>query len=538
MTVFCKIIAFQQLSFLPFSVQFLGSISLIWVFVPIIYYNSSIFSQTPAPGYIDCRVITSGSSSLVPENHCFDFETNYEDAPIITIYVNVHIFNTTPAVSNAVLVQRARDFIRFSNETFANMQQNWRNGPGGVPAPYIPDAKIRVKLYSEASNPNDVNGGIWTYPTQMYDISNTSLDHPADILNSVFPRPYQSRYGSSVIDVYLINYGLYNGIQGPNTTSIGGVTYGGLSNADHLVYVTDVNAAAEKDIIENSGTNNWLRAISRTFNHEIGHVMSLRHSEDCTNPCGGIDIDIAGECGPRCPALENCYGRDGNPYPINCPGLGSVSVCTYANSRNIVSQGWLNDAITPCQWEQVFEHAFHNPRNFYRLCGTNTTLSLTASPLDDYRASQSITSTSVITGTRKVDYFSPLMRLNAGFRVALGTQFWAYPASFTCCSTGSLQSEEEASYQILKSNPNVDASNVYPNPFKDELHLNTELLGLQESNTDYSVTIFDNQGKQVYKGKISSIDNVKLNTSNWKSGSYYITIQSNEQNISKKIIKM
>jgi len=28
MTVFCKIIAFQQLSFLPFSVQFLGSISL------------------------------------------------------------------------------------------------------------------------------------------------------------------------------------------------------------------------------------------------------------------------------------------------------------------------------------------------------------------------------------------------------------------------------------------------------------------------------------------------------------------------------
>lgn len=499
--------------------------------IALLIHQLPLFSQ--GGEYIDCHLLPSGSSlNLQGQSTCYDYYTEYEDAPIITLYVNVHIFNTTPAVSNATLIQRARDFIRFSNETFANMQQNWRDGPGGVPAPYIPDAKIRVKLYSESSNPNDLNGGIWTYSTQMYDIFDATEEHPQYLIGDV---PYTPRYGNKVIDVILVNYGLFSKNGENNLVSLAGVTQQGATNSNNYIYVSDVNAAAERDIIENNGTNNWLKAISRTFNHEVGHVFNLYHSEYCFNPCDDIDIDVEAECGAKCPQVATCNGY--NPEDINCNG-NTVSTCTWGNSRNIVSQGWWNDAITPCQWEQVFMHALNNSRNFYRLCSTNTTLNLTSSPLDDYRASQSITSTSIVTGTRKVDYFSPLIRLNAGFRVAQGTQFWAYPASFACCSSGSLQSNEDISYRMLELDSKADNSNIYPNPFKDELHLNTELLGLQDLKEPYSVSIFDNQGRQVYKGKISSIDNVKLDTSNWKSGFYFIVIQSATESLSKKVIKI
>ena len=111
----------------------------IFIIILLIVYQLPLFSQADA--HIDCRVL-SGGSSLNSQGQvtCFDYNTDYENAPILTIYVNIHIFNTTPAVSNAILVQRARDFIRFSNETLDNMQQNYRNGPGGVPAPRVEDA--------------------------------------------------------------------------------------------------------------------------------------------------------------------------------------------------------------------------------------------------------------------------------------------------------------------------------------------------------------------------------------------------------------
>lgn len=499
----------------------------------MVYYNTS-FSQ--GGEYIDCHILSGGGSSLSVEGEssCFDYDTDYEDAPIITIYVNVHIFNTLPSVSTATLVERARDFIRFSNETFANMQQNWRNGPNGVPAPHVPDAKIRVKLYSESSNSSDVHGGIWVYPTQMYDITNPSEDHPADLIGDV---PYTNRYGTNVLDVILVNYGLFSANGQNNFVANAGVVARlGILNNENYVYMTDVNAAAERDIIENNGTNNWLRAISRSFNHEIGHVLSLRHSEDCNNPCDGIDIDVQEECGPNCPQVAVCDGF--NPGIVNCNGT-IVSRCTWANSRNITSQGWWNDAITPCQWEQIFDHALNNPRDFYQLCTTNTTLNLTTSPLDDYRASQSITSTSVITGSRKVDYFSPTIRLNNGFRVAQGTEFWAYPAIFACCSSGSLQLlakdiEQQSTFKLNLP----EKMEIYPNPFNDELHLNFQFLGINDTDETFSVMIFDNRGKRVYSGNISAIDNVKLNTSNWENGLYYVFIQSPIKNISKKIIRV
>jgi hypothetical protein len=491
----------------------------------LLLFQSVLLSQTGE--HITCYVFPEAASSpLGIQSDCFNYNTHYEDAPIITVYVNVHIFNSSPSVNTATLVQRAKDFIRFSNETFADMQQNWRNAPNGMPAPRVPDAKIRVKLYSESTNTNDIYGGIWVYPTQVYPSSTRLRNIPNN-------PPYIKRYGSNVIDVVLINRGFNPQATGVNN---GGVTTIRTSNNSNWIYIEDVNAAFEKDIMENNGINNWSRAISRSFNHEIGHVLSLLHSEDCDNPCGGKDIDVQEECGPNCPQKYPCALM--NPGMVDCNGI-LVNRCTWANSRNMTSQGWWNDAITPCQWEGVFNYTLNNARNFLRLCATATTLNLTTSPLDDYRASQSIVSTSIITGSRKVDYFAPSIKMNNGFRVAQGTGFLAYPSSFTCCSVGGvqLQADNNNLSDILESTLNKQAI-LYPNPFDQELNLNASFLEIGSFDETANINIFDSNGESVYSGSISGSNNTKLNTSAWESGVYYLLIQTSIKTVSRKLVKI
>jgi hypothetical protein len=56
-------------------------------------------------------------------------------------------------------------------------------------------------------------------------------------------------------------------------------------------------------------------SVARTINHEFGHTQGLRHSFNCGNPCDGIDLAVAEECGGECVPNDsrngesNCYGR-------------------------------------------------------------------------------------------------------------------------------------------------------------------------------------------------------------------------------------
>jgi hypothetical protein len=66
-----------------------------------------------------------------------------------------------------------------------------------------------------------------------------------------------------------------------------------------------------------------------------------------------IDIDTEVECQPNCPEVATCDGI--NPLDIFCPSLGTtVGRCTWSVSNNLMSQGWNQYCITPCQWETIY----------------------------------------------------------------------------------------------------------------------------------------------------------------------------------------
>mgnify|MGYP000257924664 CR=1 FL=1 len=86
--------------------------------------------------------------------------------------------------------------------------------------------------------------------------------------------------------------------------------------------------------------------------------------------------------------------------------------------------------------------------------------------------------------------------------------------------------------------PELNGLKVFPNPFATELFLDAALLGDFQLKTDYAVTVFDNQGRQMYQSKVSWVDNIRINTSHWSSGLYFLVIRSANGMLSRKLVKI
>ena len=75
--------------------------------------------------------------------------------------------------------------------------------------------------------------------------------------------------------------------------------------------------------------------------------------------------------------------------------------------------------------------------------------------------------------------------------------------------------------------------NIYPNPTKDDINVE---LPLNEF-TSVEVKIYSVTGKLVYKNAQHNVNKLVINTANWDKGLYFIQLISNNQTITKKIIK-
>lgn len=488
-----------------------------------------------------CIVLNNPSTSnfaLTPLTHCFDFDANFANAPIMNIYINAHITISEQSETPQMLVQTVRNFIDEANRVLDNLQPNF-----GIPTtrtPWIPRAKIRFKLFSDiATQPNDQFGGIWVYPfrqglgttiTIIDGVENLTLDEPPTAW------PHQNRYGSNVLDVVFANYRYTNPAHALST----GRAFLNGTNANNAIWVADLNRQFFRS--NQPGANNEaLLQLSKAFNHEVGHILSLLHAEDCDNNCSTVrvnplhdsDINTGSECGSRCPNESTCEFE--NPGTVTC-GDGNRN-CLWSNSALMMAQGWLQHSITPCQWNRMFNYVRPNTINYLRLCHTANTFTLPTSPLREYRASQQITSTSPIAAGRNVDYFSPSIILNPNFTVALGAQFLAYPAFFTCCGEvgigGGQLAEDNNQINVL-----TPKFNFIPNPFGDYIQINYQI------DTDFDkvdLTMTDISGKIVKNIPINAQSKgqyqIEIKTNDLSNGIYFIQYQSNGNISTQKIVK-
>jgi hypothetical protein len=78
----------------------------------------------------------------------------------------------------------------------------------------------------------------------------------------------------------------------------------------------------------------------------------------------------------------------------------------------------------------------------------------------------------------------------------------------------------------------VEAVNfsIYPNPTIDELYITAS------NNINFSLNIFNSVGEKVYSSQGTS--NMKLQTSNFAKGAYFIQINTGQNLITKKIVKI
>ncbi|MEO1513997.1 MAG: T9SS type A sorting domain-containing protein [Bacteroidota bacterium] len=107
---------------------------------------------------------------------------------------------------------------------------------------------------------------------------------------------------------------------------------------------------------------------ARLLNHEFGHNHGLPHSFSEFNDCD--DLDCALECGgpeqdcniQDCPSdLSFCHPSFGGRDQLCC-------YCTITSSNNFMGYGQPQNAMTPCQWEEMMRNIFASPRDYFSWC--------------------------------------------------------------------------------------------------------------------------------------------------------------------------
>lgn len=282
----------------------------------------------------------NSNNSLQCPGASIDFG-DYDIAAPITIYVNIH-FGPTPNGDNfdpATAVSLANKLVNTANFYLNNMEQNEKPGPSGGLSPHVPKAKWQYKIYTE-NLPGDDFGGIW-----------------------IEPNPNSGMYNANVVDIWLTN---------PVDGNGNPMCYSGFSNYGGF----DVTM---RGFLFCHDDGAWgLPVYAKILNHEFGHSLTLQHVSFCNNQCRFDDIDPEQECGPNCPDLVLCDCE--NPRRILCvPGGNTscflptpnppippewVSRCMWNWGNNMMQQGIKANALTPCQWETVFNYVLNsnNPK--------------------------------------------------------------------------------------------------------------------------------------------------------------------------------
>ncbi len=317
----CEVILIQKFISSAWGVLHKLSHGMLLLMLPL---TNSALCQVLNPSQEEHCLTTGNSQNFVPlENvHCpFSsvLPTDLASLPVITINVNIHFVkyagnnlvpegNFTPLTSNSDPFNGnliAKLLIDGCNEDAQNVVANPLNNAKGYPN-YIGDAKLRLHIQADPTNPNDYYNGVWYWNSEPTSFPNKN------VLNIVISG----------------KEGYFDGVYGETKFNTNRID---LYNLYRLTYNNQANWTDYKRLI-------W---------HELGHAYgNLCHSFSISNMnvCAFKDLNTPGECGKSKGTID-CGGTD----KPNCDNWTTLS-------NNIMGfNGKLPWSISPCQWLELYK---------------------------------------------------------------------------------------------------------------------------------------------------------------------------------------
>lgn len=313
--------------------------------------------------------------SSTPISPC-DEKTNYapnnpDHTPLKIIKVRFHVLRDASGngnFSNADAIQYISDLLDHNQYGTNHYLQNIQsmNLPMGNSTPTLTDSRIRYELTPAANDPNDTDqDGICFHNSASHyylapDMgSNNSLYPGGTVIYSQSSSDF-SRYNTfgdqsgNVVNIYMpalhpeYVQEIMNGNQTVSTT--GWAEWYGENNLV-LIGAYERFQNLDNHPIQGSfpGTyfTGWyygfgLSSFAKLLNHEMGHILGLRHSWSFSDDYfGGLD------CGDS-PLNPNLYNS-----------------ANHSHSNNMMDYNADQDALTPCQLGIIHYNLMHRPNYYY-----------------------------------------------------------------------------------------------------------------------------------------------------------------------------